>query len=262
MFVEWNSDYGVSVLEAGFLIFALGPNGDYVVVDMLDGSGKTGWLPMAMISGMSTIEIRSHFIPVADSLGDFLLSSQKGDSKIGIDWYSSDDKRNFGSSTMAETLPASEGAKLVAEVTEMSESFNRGDVELLIRKTHPSVFKHAGGEEAFMNALEEGLEQLMAMKLKFESFELDPPGALYSAGEEDVCFLPKVAIMELNGQRYKSTSYMVAVRDSNGNWKYLDGAVQQKKPELLWSFLPELPKDVKLPPNTIEVLEEKEEDSR
>ena len=91
-FIKWNSDYGLNVLRAGFLIFASGPNGDYVVVDMLDGSGKTGWLPMAMVVSMSSDEVRSHFIPVAESLGDFLLSSEKGDPKLGIDWYSSNDE--------------------------------------------------------------------------------------------------------------------------------------------------------------------------
>ena len=91
-FIKWNSDYGLNVLRAGFLIFASGPNGDYVVVDMLDGSGKTGWLPMAMVGSMSSDEVRSHFIPVAESLGDFLLSSEKGDPKLGIDWYSSNDE--------------------------------------------------------------------------------------------------------------------------------------------------------------------------
>ncbi|MDQ8192705.1 hypothetical protein [Roseibacillus persicicus] len=90
-FIEWNSNFGVNVLRAGFLIFATGPNGDYVVVDMLNGSGETGWLPMAMVGSMSTAEIRSHFIPVAKSLGDFLLSSENGDPKLGIDWYSSND---------------------------------------------------------------------------------------------------------------------------------------------------------------------------
>lgn len=86
-FIEENSDSDHKVLEAGFLIFATGPNGDFIVVDVRDGSGQTGWLPMAMIWGMDANQVREHFVPTNPDLGDFVRASEKQWASVPKDWY-------------------------------------------------------------------------------------------------------------------------------------------------------------------------------
>ena len=47
----------------------------------------------------------------------------------------------------------------------------------------------------------------------------------YPAGSEEVCFVPRVSVMEVQGKKVKSTTFMVAVRyPATRDWKYLDGA--------------------------------------
>jgi hypothetical protein len=97
-FIEANSETDHKVREAGFLIFATGPNGDYIVVDASDGNGKTGWLPMAMIWGMESKEVRENFIPTARTLGDFIHASEEEWSSVPKDWYDARDKAKISSS--------------------------------------------------------------------------------------------------------------------------------------------------------------------
>ena len=91
-FIEDNSDSRHQVREAGFLIFATGPNGDFVVVDTRDGSGQTGWLPMAMIWEMEPSAVREHFVATNRTLGDFLRASEEDWAEVPKDWYDARDE--------------------------------------------------------------------------------------------------------------------------------------------------------------------------
>lgn len=86
-FIEVNSEEDHNVLEAGFLVFATGPNGDFIVVDMESGNGKAGWLPMAMIWEMSVQEVRNSFVPTNGSLGALVLACEEEWDSVAKDWY-------------------------------------------------------------------------------------------------------------------------------------------------------------------------------
>ena len=91
-FMEDNSESRHKVRDAGFLIFATGPNGDFIVVDTLEGSGQTGWLPMAMIWNMEPSQVREHFIATNKNLGDFLRASEEDWAEVPKDWYDARDE--------------------------------------------------------------------------------------------------------------------------------------------------------------------------
>ncbi len=91
-FIKNNSESGHKVREAGFLIFATGSNGDFVVVDTRDGGGQTGWLPMAMIWGMDVDQVREHFVPTNPTLGEFVRASEEKWTTVPKDWYDARDQ--------------------------------------------------------------------------------------------------------------------------------------------------------------------------
>lgn len=152
-------------------------------------------------------------------------------------------------------LNEEEKTHLVQEVKEMMKSFNEGDAKLLVEKTHPSIYKLAGGEENFKESLIQAAKQIMDLGIKAISDDISPPDRTYRAGEETVCFLPKKTVMEVNGQKIQSNSFMIAAKKEGKEWKYLDGAGLRKNPDMLWLFFPELPKDIKLPENTMSRIE-------
>ena len=68
--------------------------------------------------------------------------------------------------------------------------------------------------------------------------------------------MPRVSVAEVQGKKVKSTTFMIAIRyTATRDWKYLDGAGLRQRPELLYHLLPELQRDIALPPNRVEVLQ-------
>jgi len=152
-----------------------------------------------------------------------------------------------------QDLPEAESKAIVAEIKEMMSAFHKGDAELLINKTHPAVFEVIGdGDQAeFKKTMAAAVKQMMEMGIKFEAFEVDEPGQLHKAGKESVCFVTMNSVMSMAGQKMKSSSFMIAAKGEDGEWKYLDGNALQAKPDLLWTFFPDLPKDVKIPSTSV-----------
>ncbi|MEI9895844.1 MAG: hypothetical protein WDN28_18710 [Chthoniobacter sp.] len=86
-FMEENGADGHQVWPAGFLIVGSGPNGDFIVVDIKEGAGRTGWLPMAMIWRMDAAETRDRFVATNSTLGQFMRASDEEWDAVPKDWY-------------------------------------------------------------------------------------------------------------------------------------------------------------------------------
>jgi len=155
----------------------------------------------------------------------------------------------------AGTLSATEAEKLRAEITSLATAFEHGDAEPLIEKTHPSLFELMGGKEAFEQVTRQAVAQLMQGDIKFLSSSVGTPTRTYAAGDEEVCFVPKTAVMEVQGKKAKAVNFMIAIRPvKGGGWRYLDGAGLRQHPEALYQLLPALEQGITLPENTLELL--------
>lgn len=158
-------------------------------------------------------------------------------------------------SATAGALSAADAERLRAEVASLTTSFERGDTEALIARTHPSLHRLVGGPEVFAKATRQAVEQLRQSGVKILSTEVGSPTQTYAAGDEEVCFVPRTSVMELQGKQAKSTTFMIAIRTVGAaDWKYIDGAGLRSHPEMLYQLLPKLDRQAVLPPNTIEAL--------
>lgn len=155
----------------------------------------------------------------------------------------------------AGTLSAADAEKLRADVATLTASVERGDPELLIAQTHPSLYALTGGADNFEKLTRESVTQIPQSGIKFVSSTVGAPTKTYPAGDEQVCFVPRTAVMELQDKKVKTTTFMIAIRPaSGGGWKYLDGAGLRQSPDMLYQLLPKLERGVTLPENTVEVL--------
>lgn len=155
----------------------------------------------------------------------------------------------------AGTLSEADAGRLRADVASITTDFDRGDAESFIRKTHPALYGLAGGQEAYAQIVRQALEQLRQSGVKLTNSDIGNPTQTYAAGDEEVCFVPRVSIMEMSGKKMKSTTFMIAVRRiGEEGWKYLDGAGLRKHPDMLYQLLPKLDRNITLPPNSIEEL--------
>ena len=146
-------------------------------------------------------------------------------------------------------------ATLKSEIEKMFADFEKGDAQALIDKTHPSIHKLAGGKEKFETMTKNVVAQMSQMDVKFLESELGEPTQLYPAGDEEVCFVPRTSVLEVQGTKVQSIGFMIAIRKTREKgWKYLDGSGLRKNPNLLSTLLPDLPKDIKYPPNEVNPL--------
>lgn len=88
MLIDENSRDDYVIREAGFFIMGAGPNGDPLVIDLRQ-KGVVGFFDHGShIYNDSPIELRSRFIPIAPSIGEYLASSEH-DNSLPRDYWSS-----------------------------------------------------------------------------------------------------------------------------------------------------------------------------
>jgi len=157
--------------------------------------------------------------------------------------------------TRAGELSPAETDALQQDVRSLLSTFARGDTDAMIERSHPSVKRFAGGDEAYAKATRDAMKALDDMGLKVISDEVGEPTRTYAAGDEEVCFVPRTTVFTTDAQTVKSLTFMVAIRQVGGTqWRYIDGAAMQAMPELLRQLLPDLPRDVPLPSVSVEQL--------
>ena len=121
---------------------------------------------------------------------------------------------------------------------------------MIAAKTHPRALALAGGKEQYAEVVKTMFTQLTASGMKIGEAEIGLPKKLYRAGTEEICFVPTTSILSFEDKKARNHSFLVAARQRDTtDWLFIDGFVLRKRPELLWSFFPELTNDVDLPQN-------------
>lgn len=155
----------------------------------------------------------------------------------------------------AESLNAAEKAALVAEANALQNAVKRGDASAVIAKTHPSVLKIFGTQEQFETVTRQAMKQMADMGVVMESIGIGVPTEALKVGDEQVCFVPTTMVLAIQGQRAKAIGFLVAARKQpKGEWRFVDSAGLRAQPDMLNKLFPEMPKDVKLPPVSMEKL--------
>lgn len=158
-------------------------------------------------------------------------------------------------SAFAGDLSPSDAKALREDVRALMTAYARGDADFLIERTHPSLKRLAGGDEAFQAITRDALKTQHSTGVVVISEDVGVPTRTYAAGEEEVCFVPRQSLVRVRETPMRSTTFMVAVRRIGGSgWTYLDGTGLQDNPRLLRQLLPALEPSVILPKREIEAL--------
>ncbi|HDS1216990.1 MULTISPECIES: hypothetical protein [Stenotrophomonas] len=158
-------------------------------------------------------------------------------------------------SAFAGDLSPSDAKALREDVRALMTAYARGDADFLIERTHPSLKRLAGGDEAFQAITRDALKTQHSTGVVVISEDVGVPTRTYAAGEEEVCFVPRQSLVRVRETPMRSTTFMVAVRRIGGSgWTYLDGTGLQDNPRLLRQLLPALEPGVILPKREIEAL--------
>jgi len=157
--------------------------------------------------------------------------------------------------TWSAELSTDEQTSLVGLVTRAVTAYESGDAETIVELTFEPLVTAAGGPDAFRLITKQAIAQQRTMGLSIEGITVGKPGELITAGQYTLCFIPKVTAIRTAKRSGKSTSFMVAVRNTeNPRWKFIEGAGLRKNPQVLKLLFPELPDDVSLPEYKVEFL--------
>jgi hypothetical protein len=152
-----------------------------------------------------------------------------------------------GCSKGSGVLSAEDKAALLKQVGIAQEAVNEWDFDKMMKFVPPAVI-NLFGEDAFERAGRLAAAQEKERGTKFIKTEFGEPTTTYQTGKEEVCFVPRTSLIQVQGIQIKSIAYWIAVRtNGDSEWKFIDGAGFQSNKELLWKVFPKLPRNVQFP---------------
>ena len=161
----------------------------------------------------------------------------------------------FASAAEPAKLSETDNTALLEHAKKVQAAFDKGDADAIIRHTHPAILNFFPSQEKFEEVTREAVKSLSS-RVKTEEGEWGSPTAVYTSGEDEVCFIPRSGVMVMDGQRVSFKGFLIAGRPkAGGEWKFLDGASLRTNPKLLWRMFRDLPKDITLPENSVKLQE-------
>ncbi len=138
-------------------------------------------------------------------------------------------KRQPSAEPKPEQLPAdprSDAELVQADVRILMDAlYEKGDVETLLRHTHPKLLKRAGGADALRPLLEMAVAGMKEQGIRRESLEFPEPPIFVETAKNDFAVVPTLSVLAMNGQRVESLNFQLGVRrKGTSDWKYIEGS--------------------------------------
>jgi hypothetical protein len=130
-------------------------------------------------------------------------------------------------------------------VQKMMQATVDGDYNTVLDMTHPKVLNMMGGKEAALKTVNEQLKKLKESGLQFEMKEVGTP--TFAKADQEIYSATSIGmVMKGLGKKVTVSSAIVGISEDRGKtWKFINmdatGEAGVRK------FLPNLPKDFKLP---------------
>jgi len=106
----------------------------------------------------------------------------------------------------------------------VSNSMFTGDYQTLLNHTHPNVIEFMGGKETALKILSKDLESLKD-EIDLDKIEYEVSDEIQIAEHADGyhCLVPTTMIMEMDGMRMKTSSYLFGFSDKEGkHWNFIE----------------------------------------
>lgn len=141
--------------------------------------------------------------------------------------------------------PGAEGPAAVvkSQVREIQQATASGDMDTVIRYTHPVVIEMIGGEEKMRDLLEGSLGEMLA-QVEMREFDFRGEPEFLAGEEHEFVLVPVRSVFGIMGRAVTSRSFQLGVRRVGApDWKYLESP---ELPFILECF-PDFPEDHPLP---------------
>jgi hypothetical protein len=148
-----------------------------------------------------------------------------------------------------DTLPAETESEIVqGNVKAMLEATYAGDVDRVLKYTHPRILELMGGQEASRAAITAALASITRLQLKVDNLTFPRSPKFFKGANHRYVFVPTLLVLSVaGGQKLESLNYQLGILDpGSSQWRYVEGSrVNQSNARQLFS---DFPTDIEFPP--------------
>lgn len=131
------------------------------------------------------------------------------------------------------TVKLKSTAELLAKATVAS------DFKTVVKYTYPKVVKAMGGPDKIIAVMNKGFQDMKSQGAAFKDAIIGEPGQILTGRTEFYSVVPLKLIMESNGEKFYTTSSLLAISADKGkNWTFIDAGNMTKAQ--LKQFFPEV----------------------
>jgi hypothetical protein len=139
-----------------------------------------------------------------------------------------------------------DAAAVQRDIEAANRSLYSGDVDGVLRYTHPTILQMLGGPEKARQTLAKIVEDLEAQQMKVESFSFPEPPQFFEGGGRRFVYVPTLMVINAKDVRVESLNFQLGVLEpAASDWKYVEGS--RMTPENVQQLFPGFPKDKPFP---------------
>ena len=115
--------------------------------------------------------------------------------------------------------------RVQTDVKTFTDALYNGDVDTVIRYSHPSIVAMLGGQDATRAAIEGVLLKLRGAGMRVESLTFPGPPEFLEGGGRRFAVVPTLSIITANGQRVESLNFQLGILEPGASeWRYVEGS--------------------------------------
>lgn len=151
------------------------------------------------------------------------------------------------SESNAGEIPKEAYETILRDATAMYSAFQDGDIETYSKYVYPKLLEFFGGATKFVEFLKNGIEEMAAQGVTWESGRASAPDKIFKAGSQLHALFKLDQIMAVPGGKLYVPGHVLGISSDNGkNWTFLDA--DKLTPEILRKILPKTHPKMKIPP--------------
>lgn len=154
---------------------------------------------------------------------------------------------------MAQAQGESGDDAMMKRATEIGTFFQQNNAQGVVAYTDDAVINLLGRDQ-FYAVTRSAMDGLKSEHVVLEDIQLQTPSAEIQGQNRVFRLIPKLQNMSMNGQKAQMKGFLLAIKNSDGVWKFVEGSGLVKNPQFRARLYPDLPPNLPLPEVKLEVL--------
>lgn len=133
-----------------------------------------------------------------------------------------------------------ETRRVQEDVTAIVHALYAGDVDTVLRFTHPTIVQMQGGMQPTRGAIQQAVARLKSAGMRVESLTFPEPPVFLNGPDRRFAVVPTLSVIVANGQRVESLNFQLGVLERDATqWHYVEGSrIDSQKVQTLFPGFP------------------------